>query len=348
MSQGKRWCFTWFVEDEVEGNTILTSLPSTDGPFVLGEYGGAQLESCPTTGRVHIQGFCGWATNKRFNSLQASLPGVHWESMKGTLEQNKRYCSKSDTSISDYKAWGTWPENKQGKRSDLDAAVATLRSTDGSTRDKLKAVAEAHGSAFVKCYKGFKVLADTLAEPELPDKPIWRPWQLNLEIELEGAPDDRTIIWYNDPIGGAGKSKFVSYYTAVPALKAVALSGKLADMRYAFMEHPGRIVFFDIARAEKEYVQHMYTMAEELKNGRFMNSKYESKPVFFKPPHVVFFTNMMPDHEKWSADRLKYREFLSDGTLPLAGFSAASLPIPGGEPAGGAGMPLSQLSLFNN
>lgn len=344
--QGKRWVFTLWGNDLEDVTRIWDQLPALDTGFTLGEYGGAQVEMCPTTGKYHVQAFAGWPTNKRWNTVAAMVPGCFTECMKGTLGQNKAYCSKSETSISDYKTWGEWPKNLQGKRSDLESAVATMRSTEGTTRQKLRAVAEEHGAAFVKCHKGFVALANMLEDPEAQEEPEWRMWQANLKEELKATPDDRKIIWYCDPKGGVGKSRFVSYYTSVPELNAMVLSGPLRDMRYAYSEQKARIVFFDIARAETEHVSHMYTMAEELKNGRFMNTKYESKMVFFKPPHVIFFANIEPDTTKWSSDRLIYRQFDNAGALPPA-FSAASLPIPGGEPpaAGGAGAPGIEIEL---
>lgn len=366
-AQGQKWVFTLFCASEEEARSVLADLPRLEKHHkaykakfknakaelergIAGEYGGAQIEVCPTTGRWHIQGFMGWRRNWRWKRVKETVhPTMFFELMGGNLEQNKAYCSKTETSQSEYKAWGDWPVMGRGKRSDLDSAVKTLHSTVGTVRDKLKAVAVEHGTAFVKYHKGFKVLAEVTEVVEAPPKPLWRAWQMALELELEQEPDDRHIIWYNDPKGGQGKSKFTSYYTATPECKAIVLSGKLADMRYAFKEQKSRIVFFDIARAEKDYVEHMYTMAEELKNGRYMNTKYESCLVLFKPPHVVFFTNMAPDYSKWSADRLIYREFLEDGSLPPvfgqgAGFHAASLPIPGDAPGfSQASVPLSLL-----
>lgn len=361
MAQGKRWCFTAFYDDEPNARLALATVPDLGYGTPAGTYGGAQLEVCPTTGRWHMQGWCGFPTNKRLSNLKAVHPTAHWEPMRGTLKDNQEYCSKSQTSMSDYVTWGDIPADRQGKRNDLDSAVATLMATEGTSADKVRAVAHMHGSAFVKHYKGFQVLADITEVVDEPEEPVWRPWQMSLKLELDTEPDDRHIIWYNDPAGGQGKSRFVSYYTGVRDLRATALSGKLADMRYAYMQCKARIVFFDVARAEKDFIGHMYSMAEELKNGRFMNTKYESRLVTFKPPHVVFFANMPPDEGKWSADRLLYREFGPGGVLPMINlvhggepFAHASLPIPAAAANGGAGAPIdvedfhaSQLSLFN-
>nr|UZT54550.1 MAG: replication-associated protein [clictolig virus 1] len=352
--QGKRWVFTIFFPDVPQALAALGQLPSLPVTgATAGTYGGAQIEICPTTGSPHMQGWCGFPSNKRLSAVKLIHPTAHWEVMLGTIEDNQAYCSKSATSVSDYVTWGEIPRSQQGKRSDLDSAVATLRAAPGTVAEKIRAVAEEHSTAFVKYYKGFEVLAETLEDFPEPEEPIWRPWQMSLKLELEQDPDDRHLIWYNDPVGGQGKSRFVNYYTAVKSLKATALSGKLADMRFAYAQSKARIVFFDIARAEHEYVGHMYTMAEELKNGRFMNTKWKSKLVSFQPPHVVFFANIPPDTTKWSVDRLHYREFANNGILPLGGppqFQAASAAIGGaGAPAGGepdfeAELPLS---LFN-
>lgn len=85
----------------------------------------------------------------------------------------------------------------------------------------------------------------------------------------------------------------------------MALSGRLADMMYAFGQSPAPIVIFDISRAQAEHSDHLYTMAEHLKNGQFFSTKYNSRLVFFTPPHVVFFANTLYDQSKWSADRVK-------------------------------------------
>ncbi|OZC06010.1 putative viral replication protein [Onchocerca flexuosa] len=52
-------------------------------------------ETCPTTGRTHLQGFLKFNSPVRFSMLQAKLPrGTHIESAKGTDFQNYKYCSK--------------------------------------------------------------------------------------------------------------------------------------------------------------------------------------------------------------------------------------------------------------
>ncbi len=62
---------------------------------------------------------------------------------------------------------------------------------------------------------------------------------------------------------------------------------------------------FDISRAAAEHSDHLYSMAEKLKNGFYLSTKYESVMKVFRPPHVLFFSNFHPDENKWSRDRVQ-------------------------------------------
>ena len=77
-----------------------------------------------------------------------------------------------------------------------------------------------------------------------------------------------------------------------------------------YAQKPTKIVLFDLSRttetsedSRKHYLDGIYSLAEDLKNGRIVSTKYESKTVFFPPPHVIFFANFEPDYTKWSEDR---------------------------------------------
>ena len=84
----KDWMFTSYVD--------ILNLPESEI-----EYSIYQKEKCPTTGRLHWQGFIRFNTRKRFNSVKNLLgQDVHIEyarSVKHCIE----YCSKSDTRVED-------------------------------------------------------------------------------------------------------------------------------------------------------------------------------------------------------------------------------------------------------
>lgn len=171
-----------------------------------------------------------------------------------------------------------------------------------------------HPTAFVKYHKGFDALLEKLEEPDFDDKQFQpRPWQHRLLSLLAVPPDDRTIIWVHEPTGNVGKSRLVRHLLIEH--KAKFLSGKLADMCTNYKRE--KIVCFNITRAAAEFSDHCYTMAEWLKDGFFQKSKWHSCDYIFNPPHVVFFSNSLPDFTgKWSEDRVKIVD-LQDPTFHL-------------------------------
>lgn len=130
-----------------------------------------------------------------------------------------------------------------------------------------------------------------------PDK----PWQLELAAILTEHPDDRTIHWYWETQGKTGKSTFCKWLCAVH--NAIICAGKAADMKHqiASATIKPEIVIFDVPRSNLQYIS--YTGIEEIKNGCFASSKYESAMVLMNSPHVVIFANEPPDFEKLSEDR---------------------------------------------
>jgi hypothetical protein len=184
----------------------------------------------------------------------------------------------------------------------LAAAIDILKAA--TPTKKLRRVAEQAPEAFVKFASGLQRLA-----AELEDKPgdagfVPRPWQREVLEMLALPADDRTIVWVFDAVGGKGKSRLVRHL--VCEFGAVQLEGRLADMCYAYNKE--RIVCFDVSRSQGENVQHLYSMAEKLKSGQFMSSKYCSVLKVFTPPHVVFFSNQDWNREWFSHDRVKMVE----------------------------------------
>lgn len=103
-------------------------------------------------------------------------------------------------------------------------------------------------------------------------------------------------------MGGAGKSRVNRFLCA--EMDAVSLSGKMADMAYMYKHGFNKIAVFDISRAQADYSDHVYSMAEQLKNGMVCTTKYTSASLMFRPPHVVIFSNRTWDREKLSHDRV--------------------------------------------
>lgn len=127
-------------------------------------------------------------------------------------------------------------------------------------------------------------------------------WQRNLVDYLSGQPHPRQIMWLYDPIGNTGKSYFSGHFSALD--KYIITGGKNADIYYAYNYEP--LVIFDLPRAKEDKV--CYDVMESFKNGYFLSTKYECKPVRFNVPHVVVFANFMPEMSQLSADRWNIKQ----------------------------------------
>ncbi len=130
-------------------------------------------------------------------------------------------------------------------------------------------------------------------------------WQRDIVDITNEEPDDRTIHWYWETVGNVGKSALVKYL--VVNCGAMLISGKSADIKYQIAsvkngEYPD-IILYDIPRTAEGYIN--YTAMEEIKNGVFASSKYESKMVIMPSPHIICFSNFEPDLDTMSADRWK-------------------------------------------
>jgi hypothetical protein len=154
---------------------------------------------------------------------------------------------------------------------------------------------------------------DGVVRGTLPyDKPLvlLRPeqfydWQNSIYDILKAEPDDRTINWVWETVGSRGKSSFVKF--CVAKFGGIVCSGKSADMKYLIVKfreshgHYPKYIFYDIPRTSQNYVS--WSGLEEIKNGCFASTKYESEMVLMNSPHIVCFANFEPDYSVMSQDR---------------------------------------------
>lgn len=134
-------------------------------------------------------------------------------------------------------------------------------------------------------------------------------WQVDMEEILLDDPDNRTIHWVWSRKGQCGKSSFVRYM--VQKHRALVCAGKAADMKYQISRYIQskkmfpEIIIFDVPRSMQDYLSYMGV--EEIKNGVFASSKYESDMVVMPYPHVLVLANFPPDlnNKFMSKDRFK-------------------------------------------
>jgi hypothetical protein len=66
-------------------------------------------------------------------------------------------------------------------------------------------------------------------------------------------------------------------------------------------------------------------MAKKLKNAWHKSTKHEPVMKLFKPPHVIVFANMCPQHDRWTAGRVEGGEGKGDERARYAATVAAAL-----------------------
>jgi hypothetical protein len=157
MAQQRRWCFTNFdLDKRIEWHAIRDHA----------QYLVFQDEKCPETGRVHQQGYLELNRPWRLNRVKKIIHQTcHFEPARGTSEENKKYCSKSETSVEGSFAEYGQP-GQQGKRNDLDAVKQDLDSGKS-----IQEIADKHFATFVKFHAGIEK-AITLLQKKRDFRPI--------------------------------------------------------------------------------------------------------------------------------------------------------------------------------
>lgn len=257
------------------------------------------------SGTPHLQGYF-QANHDKFDRFKNRFgSGIHIEKQKGDSAEARDYCKKDD----DWVEFGTYihipsPKKRQGSRSDLEDVRKAIK--DGKSYSE---ICETHFTQAAK-YSRFikeqiqaredgameKSLKESFANAQL------RPWQQGLLDVLKEEPCPRKIHWMWEREGNVGKS-WMTRYLMVSLNCTVLTEGKKADMAYIYAKNPTKVVIFDLGRTTEDHLNGIYSLAENLKNGYIVSSKYDSCGIKFKTPHVVVFANFEPDYTKWSADR---------------------------------------------
>lgn len=291
----RRYCFTLNNYTEPEYAHVLDALRSNTKYWVVGKEVGE-------SGTPHLQGFCifdsVWtlARIKRVVSDRA-----HFEFARGTSKQASDYCKKDGS----FEEGGTCP-NSQGRRSDWDQYISDVKELGRiPTRREL---CTRWPSLYARYPKACVEIASYSVDP--PCLTAGEPrggWQQECAGILRGDPDDRTINFVVDVVGGAGKSWFCKWVvTKYPDEVQVLRVGKRDDLAHA-IDATRSIFLFDIPREQMTYLQ--YSVLEMLKDRMVFSPKYESSmKILSKTPHVFVFSNEDPDRDVLTADRYNFIE----------------------------------------
>lgn len=144
-SAAKAWCFTSYEEEK----PVYDS--DTHGYLVF------QREKCPTTGRLHWQGYCEFKLKRRLTSIK-KLPGfhktAHWEKRIASGDEASGYCLKEESRILPPEEFGV--RSRNGVKRTFDEAVAMVVSdpVNGIARvvDELPVI-------YSRWYRGLEALA---------------------------------------------------------------------------------------------------------------------------------------------------------------------------------------------
>lgn len=132
-------------------------------------------------------------------------------------------------------------------------------------------------------------------------------WQIELEKMLPEMKE-RNVHWFYEEKGGVGKTDFCRWICLKK--KALMVGGRSQDMKCAIasMKTKPGIVVVNLARGNKL----SYTGIEEVSDGIFFSSKYESEMVIFNKPIIIVFSNEQPEWERLSMDRWRVYNIQGD------------------------------------
>lgn len=296
MSAARNWTFTIFDVKNIkwlENENIV--------------YYGYEPETCPKTKREHLQGFLQLREKKRLTWIRNNInKSAHLEVMRGTYDENKKYCSKDGKFIE----CGIF--TRKGERKDLQKVYEEI--AEGTYKP---------GPEYIQYHSGIDKLIEKISEEK--DKENFKKefnsehkelneyqkdWKKHLDEQ-----ENRKVTWINDEVGNKGKSYFADYLVANENA-VVFQSSNLRDIAYTYKSEP--IVIFDLSRNDQAEIN--YSIIEHLKNGRIFSGKYQSKTKYFKKPKIIVMSNSYPDTKKLSMDRWDIINYDREGNVKY-GFS---------------------------
>lgn len=166
--QSSHWCFTSYL---VQHTDRLRSSNSDDIRYLV-----FQLEQCPQTQRLHLQGYVELRRSWRRVSVARilGLPDAHLEVRRGTRDQAREYARKPDTRQAGPWEVGTWHAAGAGRRSDLEGVRQAIR--EGASELE---VADQHFESWVRFRASFNAYRQLLNVVEnrrdVETRVLWGP-----------------------------------------------------------------------------------------------------------------------------------------------------------------------------
>lgn len=256
------------------------------------------------SGTPHLQGYVCFQVRKTIAAAKQLLGNrAHLEVKRGTVVQASDYCKKD----ADFDEYGTLPTGRG-----VGSAWAAFNTflTESTERPSTMEIASEFPGLFGQYPQGIRRFLDLHFPNQIP-RPQGSPreWQRDLAERLSVPPDDRTVVFVVDPVGGHGKTWLVQHLLHEREDVQVLKVGKRDDLAYC-IDIEKSVFLFDVPRSGMEFFQ--YTVCEMLKDKMVFSPKYESQmKCLSHDSHVIVFCNEYPDRSKLSDDRYDVIE-LSD------------------------------------
>ena len=138
---------------------------------------------------------------------------------------------------------------------------------------------------------------------------ILKYWQQDLLNYMK--PSDRELIWVYGTNGNEGKSWFQKFTASKLGFDKVVcgldIKNKTSSICHILSKRSLITIdtyLFNVSRSQNEYEKVNYEVLEQIKDGKIITSKYDTKELKLVTPNiVVIFSNYAPDTKQMSKDR---------------------------------------------
>jgi len=306
MSKVKNWCFTSFNTD-IDWEKL--NIQEIDKKNII-KYIIYQGELCKD-GKKHIQGFIQLKERKEMTYIKKLLKDktIHLETMRGTAEQARRYCTNEykDDEGKTKELWfnqieyGEIDTTTSGQRTDLIELKNKIMDGDKLTNILMESTDNKEIHNILQYNRPLKKLEEEVQMKSIKqkllkkyDKVEWNKLQKYILTKFDGEVNDREVNWVYDSEGNSGKS-YISKYLQLTRDTYYITGGKQNDILYGYEGQ--QTVIIDLARTYADNLEHIYTIIENLKNGQYLSTKYETRQKLFETPHIMVMANFKPDEE---------------------------------------------------